>query len=647
MSQFKHLFSPIQIGSMTVRNRIVCTSHETMYTEPHTFLPTDRLTGYYVGKAKGGVGLIFTHALACHESSHFNVLAHPQAPARFKKTADAIHEHGARFIGQIFHYGGETFLQGASPWAPSVFLAPNDWKPSHEMTIEEIHSVRDGFVQAARVLQDAGLDGVEIHAAHGYLLTEFMNKFHNQRQDEYGGSLENRLRLVIEITDAVREAVGKSFVVGMRINGDDFLEGANTLDDMKVIAPMLTAKGNLDYISVAAGTHRHPNIAVEPMYFPLSSLIYLAAAIKEVVNIPVIGRGRVNDPVQAEDLLASNQLDLVGMTRPSIADPEFPNKAREGRLDEIRKCLACNEGCFGRVGGVPPATLGCVMNTGVGRETEPGWSTPLPAVKKKRIMVIGGGPAGLETARQAAARGHNVSLYEKGPELGGLTVVAARAPGREGFLDLQRYQTYQMKLLGVNVHLNTEATLDTVKAEKPDAVVVATGSIPIIPNIPGADQPNVTEVRAVLSGKVETGQNVLIIAGEQHIEALSTADYLASQGKTVHVVTEEHFAGSKIEPSTMTSLYQRLYQNHVNLVPNTAVKEISGNTVIGANVFTREETRFDNIDTVVVAFSGRENSSLHTRLKGMVKELYAVGDCAGVRRLFAATRDAGNLGRKI
>ena len=287
------------------------------------------------------------------------------------------------------------------------------------------------------------------------------------------------------------------------------------------------------------------------------------------------------------------------------------------------------------------------MNPAVGHELEPGWYELIPAANKKRVMVIGGGPAGLETARLAAARGHTVSLYEKGPELGGLTLVAARAPGRDGFLDLSRYFTYQMKLLGVDVHLNTEVTADMVKQLGPDVVIVATGSLPLFPHIPGVDQDNVVEVRAVLTGQVEVGQNVVIIAGEQHIQALSTADFLATQGKKVQVLTEEYFAGSQVELATRAALYQRLYQGGVALVPSTAVKEISGNTVVVANTFTREERRIEEVDTVVISFGGRENNALSQTLRGRVKELYAVGDCAGVKKLYDATREAARLGRKI
>jgi thioredoxin reductase len=521
----------------------------------------------------------------------------------------------------------------------------------HEMTKEEIKATVENYAFAATVAKEAGMDGVGIHGAHGYLIAEFMSPFFNRRKDEYGGSLENRLRFPLEVIEAVRDAVGDDFVVGIRINADEFVEGGYTLDDFLKIAPILAGTGKLDYMNISVGTYTSTATVIDPMYFPLGSFVYCAAAVKQVVDIPVFARGRINDPVQAEEILANNQADMVSMVRAFIADPEFANKAREGRVDEIRRCIGCNEGCWAR--GTRDLVIGmtagmtCTMNPAVGLEGQPGWGEPIAAAVKKRVMIIGGGPAGLEAARVAALRGHQVSLYERGSELGGQTLIAAKAPGRDGFLDLGRYYTYQMKLLKVDVHLNTEVTIETVMEEKPDAVVVATGSVPLFPGIPGVNRENVCEVRQVLSGEVAVGDNVVIVAGDEHIQALSTADFLAEQGKKVEVLSMEYHCGSTLEPCTKQTLYQRLFRKGVVLSPHTGVREISRGTVIAYNIFNGEERRIEGVDTVVIACGGREDNALYYALKDRVKEIYVVGDANGVRRIHDATREGATAGRAL
>jgi len=404
----------------------------------------------------------------------------------------------------------------------------------------------------------------------------------------------------------------------------------------------LAATAKLDYINICAGTFFNPEAHIPPMYFPLGCFLYLASAIKEVVNLPIVAVGRINDPVQAEKILADAHADMVTMNRATICDPEMPKKAQEGRFDEIRKCTGCNEGCLGRWSQGLPIT--CTYNPEVGRERE---FAITPASVKKKVMVIGGGAAGLEAARVAALRGHQVSLYERGSELGGQLNIAAKAPMRADFLEVPRYYTHQMKILGVEVNLETEVTPEMVEAKNPDAVVVATGSLPHLPPIPGVEGASVVEVRQVLREEVQVGQNVVVIAGEQHIQALSVADFLAEKGKTVELLTEGLYPGSGLDPATLMAVLPRLLTKGIKITPSAGVQEITENAVVVFNAMTREERRIEGVDTVVIATEGRADDSLYRSLKGRIKEVYAVGHCVSPRKMITSVLEGAQVGRAL
>jgi len=642
--EFKHLFTPLKIGTTTVRNRIVSTAHHTSIGRDlipmGTMIPNDALIAYWASKAKGGIGLIVTQVHSVYPSS----FRFPGAVEGFRKAGDEVHKYGAKIFAQLWHGGNQTGAVSRNPWSASTVPAPQGWYVPHEMTVEEIKEVIAGYADGAVVSKEAGLDGAEIHGAHGYLITQFLSPLTNRRTDEYGGSLEKRARFACEIIDAVRAAVGLDFTVGMRISADEFTEGGYTLEDMLKMVPLFTRDNKLDYLSVSGGVYRSMASIIAPMYYPLGYMVYLAAAVKEIVDIPVFAVGRINDPLIAEEILANNQADMVAMTRANICDPELSNKAREGRLDEIRKCMGCNEGCWGRE--VLNQVVTCAINPVVGRELVPGWLELIPAEKKKKVMVIGGGPGGCEAARVAAARGHSVALYDKNAELGGLVNVARLAPGQEGFQDIARWHTYQLKQLNVDVHLNTEVTSDMIKAQKPDAVVVATGSYPLIPEFPGVGQDNVVEARDVLTGKANAGERVVVLAGNHHIQPLSVADFLASRGRKVEIVTEEYHAGLQVEPDTLMAAYTRLYQQGVIITPCTAVRKIDGNVVTLANIYSGQERQVE-VDTLVLACGGRENNGLYYELRGQVPELYRIGDCNGVRRILDAVLEGATVGRRL
>jgi 2,4-dienoyl-CoA reductase-like NADH-dependent reductase (Old Yellow Enzyme family)/thioredoxin reductase len=645
--QFQYLFTPLKVGAMTVPNRILMLGHATGYFNLDA-LPTERAVDYLLARARGGAGLLITaphHVLPLTSVAPPGPIHDDRAIKPLSRIADAIHEHGTKLVAQLCHMGGynTSGAYGGVVMAPSPVtrrgLLPGLEEMPHEMDIDEIKVVVEAFGSMASRMRKAGFDGVEIQAMFGFLIPQFWSPLSNLRSDEYGGSLENRLRFALEVVDSVRAAVGRDFTVGIRVDGDEFSDGGLTLDDMKVITAKLAVTGKLDYISVCAGLL--PSLHVPPMYFPLGVYTHLSAAIKEVTNLPVFTAGRINDPVLAEKVLAEGRADMIGMARGLICDPELPNKAREGRLDEIRRCLGCVE-CGRKYFIATP--LSCTFNPEAGRERE---FAVLPAATKKKVMVVGGGAAGLETARVAALRGHQVSLYEKGGELGGQVNIAAKAPGREDFAEVTRYYTYQMKLLGVGIHLSTEVTIEMVEKENPDAVVVATGSQPFIPPFPGANTADVVEVRAVLGEKVAVGEKVVLVSLEHYMPGLSTADFLAERGKKVEFLTDAIYAGAQVDSSTIEVIYRRLLSKGVTITPLTRIKEIQGNTVLTFNVLTNTERLINGVDTVVVSTGGRADDALYCSLKGKVKELYAVGHCLSPRRLLDSILDGARVGRLL
>ena len=648
--EFKQLFSPSRIGKVELRNRIVLSSHNPAYWRINEG-PNERGLDYYIARVKGGVGLVILPQNVVGPPTSADAawaLQNDAAIPAYKMLSEAIHAYGAKVFGQLMHPGvrGNVSLFGGAGLGPSSTpypggLAPPEHEAPHEMEIEDIGKRVDDYAAAALRLKETGYDGVEISSTVGAggLLVGFLSPYYNKRTDEYGGSLENRMRIHFEILDAIREAVGSDFVVGVRLVSDELLDGGLTLDDAKIIAPKLEETGKVDYLSACAGIAGH----IPPMYYPLGCFVHLAVGIKEVVNLPVICHGRINDPVQAEQILNDHQADFVGMARALICDPEWPNKAREGRLDEIRKCISCNQTCIGYYRKGWPIT--CALNPEAGKER----AMPIvPAETIKRVVVVGGGAAGLETARVAALRGHKVTLFEKADELGGQLNIAAKIPGRLDFGQVPRYYAYQMDLLGVKLGLGVAATAEMIKSENPEAVVIATGSTPVLPTtIPGGDGENVVGVRDVLGEKAPVGQNVVVIADEHHEQALGTADFLVDKGKKVQVVCSTLYAGGQLDPTTLPVVYSRLLRKGVVITPITKVKEIRANAVVAANAVTGEEKLIEAVDTVVYAATGEADDALYRELKEDVEEIHMVGQCLSPRKIQHSIWDGARIGRQL
>jgi 2,4-dienoyl-CoA reductase-like NADH-dependent reductase (Old Yellow Enzyme family)/thioredoxin reductase len=565
-----------------------------------------------------------------------------------KALADAVHQYPTKIFAQLFHHGGRMWARmtgGGATLAPSPVKVrwPLKVGPAgvpHVMEKDDIRRYAKAYGAAALVMKKAGYDGIEIMAAWSLLQAEFLSPTLNMRTDEYGGSLENRMRFLLECIDSIRENIGPDMPLGVRFNGDEFVERVwwtgehgNTLDEAKEIARALEATGKVDYLFACADAVGSGH--VPPMYYPLGCFTYISAGIKEVVDLPVVIVGRINDPVLAENILADNQADIIGMTRAVMCDSEMPNKAREGRLEEIRRCIACNEGCVGPNFMALP--IACALNYETGRESQGPIKT---AENRKTVMVIGGGAAGLEAARVAALRGHEVSLYEKNDVLAKDLDIAARAPGRQDFTEAKRYFVHQMKLLNVDVHLGINVTPEMVIRQQPDAVIVATGGLPFVPEIPGSDNANVVAMKKVLAEEVEVGPNVLVVDYQHHLYGLDVADFLAERGKKVELITDSAFAGTEVDIYTIQTAYFNALNRGVVITPLTGLKEINGRTATVYHVINSAERQIEDIDTVVICTDERANDALYYALKGRVKELHLVGQAFSPRKLLDSIADA-------
>jgi len=614
----------------------------TKYSSEDGFV-TDQLKDYYAARARGGVGLVIVEA-SCVDAPAGKgwqrqlMIDDDRFVRALAGLVHVVKQHGAKIAIQLHHAGPETrsSITGVQPVAPSPIPKPEREMP-RELTTEEVSELVLRFARAAQRAQSAGFDGVEIHGAHGYLVAQFLSSFFNKRSDVYGRGINGRARFLSEIIQKTKELAGKEYPVWCRINGREFgaQAGLSSEEAQEVARMVQNAGAHAIHVSVLA--YGVSPRTVPPMAQPPGNLVRFAEAIKSVVAIPVIAVGRI-DPATAEMVIAEGRADLIAIGRALIADPELPNKAASGKLDDIRPCIGCQT-CLDCVT-TWHEPVRCVVNPAAGKERE---CAVQRADSPKSVFVIGGGPAGMEAARVSALRGHNVVLYDRGETLGGQLLLASIAPYKEVLETFANYQRTQLSRVGVKVELGQEVRAALVEEAEPDAVILATGTRLLVPQIPGVDRSNVVSSLDVLAGKVEVGNKVAVIGAE--VVGCETAEFLADKGKKVTLMRRGEDMATKLNPSSREHLIARLEAKGVTMLTGVQYQEITDQGVI---ITTREgERQTVEADTVVLAAGSLPDTELYETLKGKVPELYLVGDCVEPRNIMSAVADGYLAALKI
>jgi 2,4-dienoyl-CoA reductase-like NADH-dependent reductase (Old Yellow Enzyme family) len=652
------LFEPLTLGTVTLRNRIVMAGHSTGMAENH--LPSERHVAYYRERAIGGAGLIGVAFPAVHPSTEENGELRAYDPAivpGLRRISDAVHEHGARIAMQLGHAGRQSssILTEQPLWAPSNVPCPFNLEMPKEMELEDIDAIVDAHAIGARHAREGGMDGVELQSGYGgYLLASFLSEFSNRRDDEYGGELENRVRILLRVIDAIRAEVGHDYLVGLNLQGHDFSPHGLEAPDAQAIARAVEANGGVDYIYVKAATYFEANQNVPDMQHPKLIWSSLAAAVKAAVSIPVVAVGRIPAGVEAAELIASGKADLVALTRQQIADPETVNKLREGRLDDVRPCVACNQGCIDRL--FAGSSASCIHNPAAGYELELGVGTLKHAATPKRVVVVGAGPAGLKAAEVAARIGHDVTLIERRPRVGGQIRLAASVDGREEIGGVVTHLEGQVAKLGVDLRLGWAPTVTEITALAPDHVIIATGSAPsaeIVGNIargvwdtPGLDLDHVLNVWDVLEHGATVGHNVLVADdGEGGWKAIGLALQLANRGHAVQLSSPLPYVAAKIGPFSRNRLIPRIFASGIRTREFASIVSVTPAAVTiserGRRIVLKE------IDSVILAGWHRPVADLYFECKAVGVPVDRVGDAIASRSTFEAVHEAERAARRI
>ncbi len=655
---FGLLFSPLDVGPMRVPNRI-CETTNSIGAGAMPGIPDDAFIEHHVAKARGGTGWIASETIVLNSplpneaadeffpgagATRFPLYLLPDFIEGTTRFVSAVHDAGSVAVFQLTHLN-HTLAASSVP-----IVEAYDWIP-HELDEGQIEFILNTYADAATQLATTGADGIEIHCAHETLPQTFLSPALNHRTDRWGGDARARTRFVTEILSRVRERIGDAMALGVRICAQEAREGGYDLFGMREMITYIVESGMVDFVSADVG-HSWGEPYVQPSYYDHAQYREVGRAIRaDVAPVPVLFSGRINDPVVAEELISSGVCDLVGMTRAGIADPDFPTKAREGRLGEIRRCIGCNR-CIAQ--SIDTTALEmfrrpvCSINPVVGQELM--WKMSYrPTTEPKRLVVVGGGAAGLEVARVAAERGNDVVVLERSDALGGQVRLASLAPGRDAFTDFIYYEENQLALHGVELRLGAEASMAEVLALDADVVVCATGSVPRVPDTPGIDAPHVVQGWHVLDGSSEVGDRVAVVSQEDHFETPNIVDFLAASGRQVDVFHKWTAIGNQVDRYSIGPIMRNLDRHGVAIHTGLRLAGVDDSALTFTSSYSGESHTFDGFDTVVLVYGSVPDDRLYRQLNdaGSVDRLFLVGSAWVPRRLAEATQHGARVGMEI
>lgn len=624
MSVIKKLFTPLKVGNVEIKNRTVSTAMVMNFNTEDGMI-TDQFIKYLEEKAKGGYGLIITEDYAISEHAKgFNRIAglynDEQIPGN-KKLTETVHKYGTKIFCQMYHPGRQTnhvVNGGEQPEAVSAIACPMCREMPRELTVDEIHQIVKNFGTTAKRAKESGFDGVEIHAGNGYLIAGFLSPYQNRRIDEYGGCFSNRIRLLTEVYNEVRSQVGDDFPISVRFSTDEDVVGGRTLEESRVLAVTLEKLG-VNMLNCSNGTYCTHNLAQSgTQYQPFGVTLKNTREIKEIVKIPVLAVNRLKDPLMVDQYLELGWCDLVGLSRASLADPHFPEKAQKGDFAGIRPCLGC-KGCENEI--FINNQCHCAVNPYLGNEYR--YNFEDKAEQIKNVMVIGGGPAGVTAAIAASRRGHKVDLYEKTDKLGGTFIAASYSPGKNDLAHYCAWMNHEIKQYDIEVHYNTEVTVEMVNDMNPDKVILATGGHPSVPPIKGIDGKNVVIAEDVLLGKTQIEGNIVIAGGGE--VGLETASYLA-YGERGNITVVEMMPKMAMEMNGIlkSNVMRILRDRQVVLHADTKIKEFTEQSVVIEQQGTAKELP---CDAIVLAMGYKPNVELKEKLGFLGEKLVVIGDC--------------------